>query len=291
MGEADSGGIGVTALRVAVRRAAHQCIDQPRVFDDPLAVRIIGEREAAKLRSRIGGKEREWNISLRAWIAARSRYAEDRLAEAVRIGVREYIVLGAGLDTFAYRNPHAGLRVWEVDLAEAQQAKQRMLREAGIDAPDSVRFVAMDFEHDSLRAPLEQCGFPRTNPAFVSWLGVTPFLSRQAFTRTMQEVEGIAAELVFDYAVRPHELEKEDRFAHDLLSRRVAAAGEPYRLSFSPGEQFAGFTVQEDLGKSEVNARYFDGRHDGLRVFLTATRLVSCVPARTSDSPVASALH
>ncbi|MBL8175339.1 MAG: class I SAM-dependent methyltransferase, partial [Bryobacterales bacterium] len=191
MGEADSGGIGATALRVAVRRAAHQLLDNPPVLDDRLAVRIIGEAQAAKLRSRIGGKEREWNRSLRAWMAARGRYAEDRLAEAVGRGVRQYVILGAGLDTFAYRNPHPGLRVWEVDLAGAQQAKQRMLHEAGIAIPAAVTFAAVDFESESLCAVLRRRGFDASSPAFVSWLGVTPFLTDQAFRRTLAEVETV----------------------------------------------------------------------------------------------------
>ncbi|MBL8218893.1 MAG: class I SAM-dependent methyltransferase [Bryobacterales bacterium] len=290
MGEADSGGIGATALRVAVRRAAHQLLDEPRVFEDPLALGIIGEREAAKLRSRIGGKEREWNNSLRAWIAARSRYAEDRLAEAVRGGVSDYVVLGAGLDTFAYRNPYDGLRVWEVDLADAQAAKRRMLGEAGIRVPDTVRFVAVDFERESLRERLDEHGFAGRE-AFVSWLGVTPFLGQEAFARTLRELEEIAAQVVFDYAVRGEELDEADRFAQELIARRVAAAGEPYRLSFSLGQEFAGFRVMEDLGKDEVNARYFGGRGDGLRVAFTATRLVSCVPAKRCGSRVGSVPH
>ena len=119
MGETDTSPLGATALRVAVRRAAHQLIDRPLVFEDPLAVRIIGAREAEKLRSRIGGRERDWNNSLRAWIAARSRYAEDQLEIAVAGGIRQYVVLGAGLDTFAYRNPYPALKIWEVDLPAA----------------------------------------------------------------------------------------------------------------------------------------------------------------------------
>ncbi len=291
MGEADSGGIGATALRVAVRRAAHQLLDVPRVFDDPLALGIIGEREAGKLRSRIGGKEREWNNSLRAWIAARSRYAEDRLAEAVRSGVSDYVVLGAGLDTFAYRNPYDGLRVWEVDLTEAQAAKRRMLGEAGIGVPGTVRFVAVDFERESLREGLREHGFAGSGAAFVSWLGVTPFLGQEAFARTLGELEEIAEQVVFDYAVRGEELDEADRFAQELIARRVAAAGEPYRLSFSRGQEFAGFRVLEDMGKYEVNARYFGGRADELRVSFTATRLVSCVPARRCGSRAGSVPH
>jgi methyltransferase (TIGR00027 family) len=281
MGEIDTGALGATALRVAVRRAAHQLIDRPLVFEDPLAVRIIGEREARKLRSRIGGPEREWNNSLRGWIAARSRYAEDQLAAAVQRGIGQYIVLGAGLDTFAYRNPYPSVRVWEVDRPAAVEAKQRMLRDAGIEIPASVRFVPMDFDCEDLHERLKGSGFE--GPAFVSWLGVTPFLSREGFETTLASLARIAEGLVFDYAVTPDSLEEQDRFAHQLLSRRVGAAGEPYRLWFRPSHAFSGFPKVEDLGKTEINARYFGDRADGLRVHFTPSRVAFCVRAKTSD--------
>lgn len=284
MGEIDTGAVGATALRVAVRRAAHQLIDQPLVFADPLALRIIGAREEEKLRSHIGGVERDWNNSLRAWIAARSRYAEDQLASAVARGVTQYVVLGAGLDTFAYRNPYPTLRVWEVDLPGAQDAKRRMLRDAGISVPASVSYVAADFERVSLAEMLEVEGIEPG--AFVSWLGVTPFLSREAFEETLAGLERVGAQLVFDYAVAKDALDEQDRFAFDVLSRRVGAAGEPYRLSFPPGAGFTGFVAVEDLGKAEINERYFAGRSDGLAVRFTPSRLVSCVPARRYDSRV-----
>ncbi|MBS1827717.1 MAG: class I SAM-dependent methyltransferase [Acidobacteria bacterium] len=282
MGAIDTGAVGATALRVAVRRAAHQWIDRPLVFEDPLAVRIIGAREAERLRSHIGGAEREWNNSLRAWIAARSRYAEDQLSRAVAHGVTQYVVLGAGLDTFAYRNRYPSLRVWEVDRPAAQGAKRRMLRDAGIDVPASVSYVAADFEQIDLAELLKAAGVEPG--AFVSWLGVTPFLSLEAFERALASLAHVAAQLVFDYAVTREALDEQDRFAFDLLSRRVGAVGEPYRLCFPAQAAFTGFMTIEDVGKTEINDRYFAGRADGLQVRFTPSRLVSCVPARRFDS-------
>lgn len=287
MGEADTGAVSGTALRVAVRRAAHQILDDPKVFDDPLAVRIIGPEAEAKLRARTGGKEREWNVSLRAWIAARSRYAEDGLAKAVERGVRQYVVLGAGLDTFACRNPYAEVRVFEVDRSATQAWKRDQLRAAGMALPGSAVLAACDFERESVVDRLCEAGFDGRSAAFFSWLGVTPFLTEEAFDRMLREIARVADGLVFDYAVTPSMLGEEDRFAHEILSRRVAAVGEPYRLFFSPPGLHsalaeAGFTVVEDLGKEEIQGRYFADRADGLGVRFTASRLVTCGRAKRS---------
>src|SRR6266849_5379284 len=103
-----------TAHRVALRRAVHQLIDQPKVFDDPVALKIIGEDAAAELQA-TGGSDSIPTGSLRAFLVARSRLAEDHLAQAVARGGRQYVVLGAGLDTFAYRNPYSHVQVFEVD--------------------------------------------------------------------------------------------------------------------------------------------------------------------------------
>ena len=137
-----------TARRVAIRRAAHQLLDHPRVLDDPLALRIIGAEAAEELRS--NPKEHHaFSRAFRAFMAARSRYAEDELAGAVERGVRQYVVLGAGLDTFAYRNPHAGLRVFEVDHPATQAWKREQLSAAGIAIPAALTFVPVDFERQT----------------------------------------------------------------------------------------------------------------------------------------------
>src|SRR5437868_2095169 len=133
-----------TALRVALRRAAHQLFDaRPLVFEDPLAVRILGPH-AEELHRTPGRNEayrpRPHSISLRAFLVARSRYAEDLLARAVHSGVGQYVILGAGLDTFAYRNPHPQLRVFEVDHPATQQWKRDLLAESGIAIPPSLTY-------------------------------------------------------------------------------------------------------------------------------------------------------
>ena len=132
---------GRTAFRVADRRAAHQLLDRPLVFEDPLAVRIVG--------GRVDTKESPMLRALRALMALRSRFAEDRLANASTRGIRQYVLLGAGLDTFAYRNPY-GVRVFEVDHPATQSWKRKLLEEARIVPPETVTFVAVDFEDDDL---------------------------------------------------------------------------------------------------------------------------------------------
>src|SRR5271165_4327165 len=160
-----------TARRVAIRRAAHQLLDQPRVFDDPLALLIIGAETAQDLRT--NPKEHHaFSRAFRAFMAARSRYAEDELARAVAYGVRQYVVLGAGLDTFAYRNPHPGLRAFEVDHPATQAWKREQLQAAGIAIPAGLTFVPIDFERQTLADGLARAGFDNGATAFFSWLGV-----------------------------------------------------------------------------------------------------------------------
>ena len=142
-----------TAMRVAARRAAHQILDRPLVLEDPLALRIIGPQQAAALEADPAAYDRGWGRGLRAFLVARSRVAEDALAVAVAGGLRQYVVLGAGLDTFAYRNGHAaaGLRVFEVDYPATQAWKLlERLREGGSTSPRRRRIVPVDFERQRI---------------------------------------------------------------------------------------------------------------------------------------------
>jgi methyltransferase (TIGR00027 family) len=143
-----------TALRVAIRRAAHQLTDLPPVLDDPIVVRLIGSGYARDMERAMHKVARDF----RCFMAARSRYVEDRLAEAVAQGITQYVVLGAGLDTFAYRNPFPGLRVFEVDFPATQKWKRAMLAEAAISVPANLTFVPLDFEHKTLAEGLAGCG-------------------------------------------------------------------------------------------------------------------------------------
>ena len=261
-----------TAHRVAIRRAEHQLLDDPLVFTDALAVSIIGAEAAAALRA---GPSPDNGVarSMRAFLSVRSRYAEDQLATAVARGVHQYVVLGAGLDTFAYRNAHAGLRVFEVDHPATQAWKRELLEAAGIRIPAELAFAPVDFERQTLRDGLGSVGFRMQEATFFSWLGVTPYLTREAFLATLDFVASTAplGGVVFDYALKRSSLNLWQRLALDALSRRVAAAGEPFQLFFEPRElgdemERRGFDQLEDLGMKDINARYFGGRADNLRV-------------------------
>jgi methyltransferase (TIGR00027 family) len=263
-----------TALGVAIRRAAHQLMDRPPVLDDPIAVRLVG----SSYRGKMGRASHRVGRDFRAFMAARSRYTEDRLAGAVANGVAQYVILGAGLETFAYRNPFPSLRVFEVDFPATQEWKQAMLREAEIPVPDDLTFVPLDFEHKALAAGLAEAGFDARSPAFFGWLGVAPYLTLAAFRATLKTIAQLpgGSAVSFDYAIAPETLSPVGRTAFDALAGRVAAAGEPFQLFFTPGEMEAelsqaGFQRFEQLDSDQLNELYFKDRADGLR--LSAVKL------------------
>jgi methyltransferase (TIGR00027 family) len=273
-----------TAFSVAIRRAAHQLRDHPKVFDDPLALRIIGTEAATRLEGRRFPARKLGIPARRAFLAARSRFAEDELAKAVQNGTRQYVVLGAGLDTFAYRNPFAtaGLRVFEVDHPATQAWKRDRLAAGGITVPPEMVFVPVDFERQILPDALRSAGFDLSEKAFFCWLGVVFYLTPAAFAETagfiasMPQGSGVA----FDYLVARTSLGLKERFMLDALSSRVALAGEPFHLFFEPDNltrqlRQIGFRQIEDLGSVEINSRYFDHRADGLRIAGGLGRLVS----------------
>jgi methyltransferase (TIGR00027 family) len=272
-----------TAFRVALRRAAHQVFDSPKVLDDPWAVPIVGA-SISEIRADAARHQSRLARSFRAFMVARSRYAEDQLAASVARGVRQYLILGAGLDTSGYRGVSASenLRVFEVDHPQTQAWKKERLQAASIPLPANLRFVSVDFERQNLQAELDAAGFVATQPAFISWLGVVPYLTREAASHTFAflghfpEGSGVA----FDYGVAPSSLPFLDRMAIRTLSRRVARAGEPFRLFFAPAEldEFLkehGFRRIEQLSSKEINERYFRQRADGLAVVGSAGRIVS----------------
>jgi methyltransferase (TIGR00027 family) len=210
---------------------------------------------------------------LRAFAAVRSRYVEDRLAEFVARGGSQYVVLGAGLDTFAYRNPYPGLRVFEVDFPATQQGKRAMLAEAAIAVPGSLTFVPLDLEHHTLAEDLGAAAFDARRPAFFGWLGVIPYLPLETFRATLDTIARLPAGsgVGFDYAVAPETLSTGGRTAFDALAARVAAAGEPFQLFFTPEElerelRRAGFQRFEQLDYRQLNERYFRDRVDGLKL-------------------------
>jgi len=273
-----------TAMRVAMRRAAHQLIDVPKVLDDPIALKILGPDARERLQGGEGTGSDRLSRALRAFMAARSRFAEDELARAIGRGVTQYVVLGAGLDTFAYRNPHGedSLRVFEVDYPATQEWKRGQLAAAAIAIPSSVTFAPVDFERQTLAEGLRDAGFDQGKPTFFSWLGVTMYLTEDAIAATLGFVASTprGGGIVFDYAVPRESLGFVGRMALDAIARRVAASGEPFRTFFDPKElaqrlKQMGFRSAEDLGADEINARYFKDRADGLRVAGSLGRLMS----------------
>jgi methyltransferase (TIGR00027 family) len=273
-----------TAMRVAMRRAAHQLVDVPKVLDDPIALKILGPAARERLVGGEGTGGDRLSRAMRAFMAARSRFAEDELARAIGRGATQYVVLGAGLDTFAYRNPHAegSLRVFEVDYPATQEWKRHQLAAAEIAIPSSVTFAPVDFERQTLADGLRDAGFDRQRSTFFSWLGVTMYLTEDAIVATLGFVASTprGGGIVFDYAVPWGSLGLVGRMVLDAIARRVEQSGEPFRTFFDPKAlalrlMQIGFRSVEDLDADEINARYFQDRSDGLRVAPSPGRLTS----------------
>jgi len=254
-----------TAFAAAAHRAAHQLLENGRIFSDPLAVPILGEDAQAIAREAEANPRRQ---AMRIFIAARTRFAEDALAAAVARGFRQLVVLGAGLDTYAYRNPFADrLRVFEVDHPATQAWKRERLAAAAIAIPDSLTFAPIDFEHQTLPAGLAAAGFDPAQPAFFTWLGVVPYLSEDAVWSTLGFVASLPGgpQVVFDYSDPPETLSPQARAYHDQRAARVQAIGESW-ISYFQAEKLRakllslGFTEVEDLAPPQMAARYFPQR-------------------------------
>jgi methyltransferase (TIGR00027 family) len=252
-----------------MRRAAHQLIDRPPVLDDPIAVRLVS-RESPRDMERAQHKVAR---DFRAFMAARSRFVEDRLAAAFGGGIGQYVILGAGLDTFAWRNPFRDLQVFEVDFPATQEWKRGMIDEAGLGNPAGLTFVPLDFEDKTLAAGLKEAGCDLSAPAFFSWLGVVPYLTLEGFRATLGDIARMppGSGLALDYGLSAAALGPIHRLALQALAERVASAGEPFKLLFTPAEleaelRGAGFSRIEQWSYKDLNALYFQGREDGLKL-------------------------
>ena len=259
-----------TARGAAAYRAIHQTLEGGVIFADPFAVRIVDEEARATLDEVAADPALR---PMRLFIAARSRVSEDALAHCVGRGVRQVVVLGAGLDTFSLRNPFAaqGVRVFEVDHPATQAWKRERLAQAGLALPATLTFAPVDFERQSLAEGLATAGFDRSRPAFFQWLGVVPYLTREAVSATLDFIAGIpGSAVVFDYT-EPFENHSPERRANLMATaERAAARGEPWLSFFNPSELEAllrdkGFTDIEDLGHAEMIGRFSPALAEGLR--------------------------
>ncbi len=265
-----------------MRRAAHQIHDaKPLVFEDPFAVPILPPDARAELQRTPAASRKPFSAALRAFMVCRARFAEDVLAAGVRDhGVRQALILGAGLDTFALRNPHPNLRVFEVDHPATQSWKREILATAKLPIPETLTHVPVDFERQSLREQLLHAGFDFTIPTATAWLGVVPYLTPEAFAATARVLGSLTAgsSLVFDYSQPREVLSFTERLMLDSLSARVAQVGEPFQLFFTPQSlaqellRYA-LSIVEDLDSAALNARYLANRTDRLHLRGKAGRL------------------
>jgi methyltransferase (TIGR00027 family) len=251
----------LTAQGAAAHRAAHQTLEGGAIFADPFAIPILDDETRAGLAEMADPARRP----MRLFVAARSRFSEDTLAACVARGVRQIVVLGAGLDTFSLRNPHAhlGVRVFEVDYPATQAWKRERLAQAGLAEPALLTFAPVDFEHQSLAEGLNAAGFLADRPAFFQWLGVVPYLTRDAISATLGFIAGVPeSEVVFDYAEPIGNYLPDRRESIMAVAARAASRGEPWLSLFDPVElsemlRNKGFAVVEDLGLAELTERCY----------------------------------
>lgn len=251
-----------TALGVAYVRAAHQLLDAPpRILEDPATLTLLGKKAALRIVDSATAYQTHAMIGLRAHVALRSRYAEDRLASAIARGVRQCIQLGAGFDTFALRQPEWAreLQIIEVDHPGTQNAKREMIAEAGLTLPSNVRFASVDFEKESLCDALRRHGVACDQPSFFSWLGVTMYLDDAAIDAVLSATAAFpeGSEIVLTF-VQPH------GDSPSPFEQRAATEGEPWLSHFTPEAMAlklrgAGFSRVEFLLPEDARERYFRG--------------------------------
>jgi methyltransferase (TIGR00027 family) len=259
-----------TALAAATHRAAHQVLEGGRIFRDPLAVTILTTDAAAIAADASAHPERR---QMRLFIAARHRIAEDAVAAAVATGLDQLVVLGAGLDTQAYRNPHgAALTIYEVDHPATQAWKRARLSETGIAVPPWLRFVDIDFEAQSLLDRLRRAGFDQTRRSVFVWLGVVPYLTKTAIFATLAFVASLpaGAEIIFDYADPPSAWPDPLRPMLQARAAHAASLGEPWISHFEAAPladrlRDLGFATIEDFGPADILRRFDPGGDAMLR--------------------------
>src|SRR5271163_808264 len=221
-----------TALGVASLRAVHQLLDgEPKILDDPIAARLLDASVIEEIHTIPARIHESMARGLRSHVVLRSRFAEERMAQAVERGVRQCVILGAGFDTFAYRQPDwaRDLRIYEVDHQATQEDKRRRLRSAGIPVPANLEFVAIDFERVSLYEGLLTSSLNFSEPAFFSCLGVLVYLTREAVDAVFQLVAGypVGSEIVFTFSLPESALSGNEAANRAALAGMASSLGEP----------------------------------------------------------------
>jgi methyltransferase (TIGR00027 family) len=258
-----------TALGTAYLRAAHQLLEaKPLLFDDPVALPLLGPKAIKLIQDAAVNYRTPEMLALRAHVVLRSRFTEDRLAAAVSRGITQYVILGAGFDTFALRQPAwaKNIKIIDVDHAGTQTMKCSYIATAGLAMPENIVFADIDFEHESLLDGLLRYGVSMKEPTFFSWLGVTMYLKEDAIDAVLWSVAMFPAgsEIVLTFVQPPGD-------SPSPLSQRVANLGEPFVSYFEPDALEAkllgaGFSKVEFLTPAEAEARYFRQRLKDLPV-------------------------
>jgi methyltransferase (TIGR00027 family) len=249
-----------TALGTAYIRAAHQLFEAPpRILDDPVILSLLGPVALQRIKDTADDYRTPHRLALRAHVVLRSRFAEDRLAAAVLRGITQYVILGAGFDTFTLRQPPwaRALKILEVDHPGTQAMKRSHLAAAGLAMPENAAFADIDFEHESLHDGLRRNHVSMAEPTFFSWLGVTMYLKADAIDAVLRSVAMFPAgsEIVLTFAPPPSDFPSP-------FARRAASLSEPWVSYFEPGAleaklRDAGFSKVEFLSSAEAETRYF----------------------------------
>lgn len=273
-----------TAVRVALWRALHGEIDAPPlVLDDAIGLQLAAPdanwRERADMHP-------QRTRGYRASIVARARFLDDLVTQRNGEGVAQYVILGAGLDTFAQRKPEIAsrMRIFEVDRPEPQRWKRQRLIDTGYGVPDGLRLVPVDFEAGaSWWDELVNAGFDTAQPALVASTGVSMYLTTEANVATLQQIARLApgSTLAMTFILPLDLIDPAERAQHQMVYERARAAGTPFVSFFSPDEMIAlargaGLRDARCVSTEDLTQRYFDKRSDGLRpssgeTFLVAT--------------------
>jgi methyltransferase (TIGR00027 family) len=257
-----------TAMTAAAARAAHLLFDaEPRIFADTLAAALLGDEAENFLRYHREHGDHPLLAGTRAQAACRSRFTEDQLERAAARGIAQYVILGAGLDSFACRSGLAArLRVFEVDHPASQEHKRAMLAAAGLPEPPTLTWVPVDFEKDELTGALTAAGLDPAAPAFVSWLGVTMYLTAAAISTTLASLSRLApgSELVTDYILTAGLRDADGNSYAGLVMPDSERRGEPWLTFLTPQEMAGlltshGFTGLRDVSQRDaVSAELWD---------------------------------
>jgi len=257
-------------------RAAHQLVDaDPKILVDPVAVTLIRKADDNALNVALATHEEPRMRHLRANFVLRNRVAEDRLEEAARRGVSQYLILGAGLDTFGYRQPvwSRGLKVIEVDHPVSQKLKIETLESVRITPPENVSFLSVDFTFDTIHKWLSEAPIDPAEAIFVSWLGVTQYLAHESISSTLRAIASRrgSSEIVLTYIANNWlSLPPDEATAMRMTEMRAPEWGEPWISKFSERSiedllATSGFTHVVHVTITSAKERYFNGRSDGLQ--------------------------